>query len=81
MLGDARLIIGGYTLVALVGIALTGLRGWKKHNFGTASAPHDFDTPEDRHRFLGLATLLLCGLSGVAIIFGTLPVVFIGTCE
>lgn len=81
MLGDARLIIGGYTLVALVGIALTGLRGWKRHNFGAATAPHDFDTPEDRHRFLGLATLLLCGLSFVAVIFGTLSVVFIGTCE
>lgn len=81
MLGDARLIVAGYTVVALIGITLTGLRGWKLHSFGTATAPHDFDTPEDRHRFLGFATLLLCGLSFVATIFVTLCVVFIRSCE
>lgn len=81
MLGDARLIVGGYTVVALIGITLTGLRGWKLHSFGTATAPHDFDTPEDRHRFLGFATLLLCGLSFVATIFVALCVVFIRSCE
>ena len=31
--------------------------------------PHDADTPEDRHRFLGFATLLLSGLSAVATIY------------
>ncbi|MEH6566370.1 MAG: hypothetical protein V7756_13660 [Halopseudomonas sp.] len=81
LLGDARLIIGGYTLVALAGIVLTGWGGWKRHQFGTATAPHDFDSPADRHRFLGFATLLLCGLSFVATVFVALSVVFIGSCE
>ena len=81
MLDDVRLIIAGYTVVALIGIGLTGLRGWKLHSFGTATAPHAFDTPEDRHRFLGFATLLLCGLSFVATIFVMLCVVFIRSCE
>ena len=81
LLGDARLLIGAYTVVALIGIGVTGVRGWKRHHFGTASVPHDFDTPEDRHRFLGFATLLLCGLSFVATVFVMLSVVFIRSCE
>ena len=52
---------------------------------GTASAcetvPHDFDTPEDRHRFLGFATLLLSGLSAVATLYAALAAVFIGSCH
>jgi hypothetical protein len=79
-LGDIRIAIGALTLVALIGIALTGWRGWKKHSFGHATAPHDFDTPGDRHRFLGFSTLLLSGLSFIATIFVALCVVFIGSC-
>ncbi|MGK9066297.1 hypothetical protein [Stutzerimonas chloritidismutans] len=79
-LGDIRVAIGVLTLVALVGIALTGWRGWRKHTFGHATAPHDFDTPGDRHRFLGFSTLLLSGLSFVATIFVALCVVFIRSC-
>ena len=80
LLGDVRWIIGGYTVVALSGILLTGWRGWKLHSFGTATVPHDFATPEDRHRFLGFATLLLCGLSFVATLFIMLCVIFIRSC-
>ncbi|TLX54273.1 hypothetical protein DN824_09290 [Stutzerimonas nosocomialis] len=79
-LGDIRLAIGVLTLFALVGIALTGWRGWRQHSFGHATAPHDFDTPGDRHRFLGFSTLLLSGLSFVATIFVALCVVFIRSC-
>ena len=79
-LGDIRIFIGVLTLVALAGIALTGWRGWRKHRFGNATAPHDFDTPGDRHRFLGFSTLLLSGLSFVATIFVALCVVFIRSC-
>lgn len=79
-LGDIRIAIGVLTLFALTGIALTGWRGWRKHTFGHATAPHDFDTPGDRHRFLGFSTLLLSGLSFVATIFVALCVVFIRSC-
>ncbi len=79
-LGDIRLAIGVLTLVALTGIALTGWRGWRHHSFGDETAPHDFDTPGDRHRFLGFSTLLLSGLSFVATIFVALCVVFIRSC-
>jgi len=79
-LADVRIVIGVLTLLALVGIALTGWRGWRMHTFGHATAPHDFDTPGDRHRFLGFSTLLLSGLSFVATVFVALCVVFIRSC-
>jgi len=43
--------------------------------------PHDADTPEDRHRFLGFATLLLSGLSAVAVIYTALVVVVFRSCH
>jgi hypothetical protein len=79
-LSNIRIAIGVFTLLALVGITLTGWRGWRQHTFGHATAPHDFDTPGNRHRFLGFSTLLLSGLSFVATIFVALCVVFIRSC-
>jgi len=80
-LGPVRVAIGVYTVVALAVIALVGWRGWKRHALGRADAPHDVDTPEDRHRFLGFATALLSGLSAVAVVYQALAAVFIGTCR
>lgn len=70
-----------YTAVALVGVFAIGLRGLRRHQYGDASTPHDFDTKEDRHRFLGFATLLLSGLSAVGVVFVALPIFFVGTCR
>jgi len=47
---------------------------------GSATLPHDDDTPEDRHRFLGFATLLLSALSAVAVLYAGLVAVFIRSC-
>ncbi|MCA9115845.1 MAG: hypothetical protein KDA79_12235 [Planctomycetaceae bacterium] len=80
-LWNARLLIAIYTAVALAGIAVTAWTGWKRQQYGDASLPHDFDSPEDRHRFLGFATLLLSGLSVVATIFVALVAVFVRTCH
>lgn len=80
-LGAVRIAIALFTLIGLVGIALVGWRGWKRHSHGDSRLPHDFDSPEDRHRFLGFATLLLAGLSGVAVLYQALTVVFIGSCR
>ena len=70
-----------FTAVALAGIATVGFIGYRRHAFGSATLPHDDDTPEDRHRFIGFATLLLSGLSGVAVIYAALTAVFIETCQ
>jgi hypothetical protein len=80
-LGGARIAIAVYTVVALLGIAAVGVHGLRRHRLGTATVPHDFDTPEDRHRFLGFATLLLAGLSFVGILYVAAPAVVFGTCQ
>lgn len=80
-LWDVRVAIAVYTLVALIGIGITGWIGFRRHSFGDAETPHDFDSPEDRHRFLGFATLLLSALSAVATVYVALAAVFIETCR
>lgn len=80
-LHGARIAIASYTVIALVGIAIAGWVGWERHTFRGATLPHDFDSPADRHRFLGFAMLLLAGLSAVATVFTALAAVFIETCR
>lgn len=80
-LGVARWLIAGYTAIALVIIALNGWDGLRRHRHGEASLPHDEDTPEDRHRFLGFSTVLLAGLSAIAVVFAALAVVFLHDCR
>jgi hypothetical protein len=79
-LGVARIAIAAYTVVALAGIGIAGWVGWERHSFRGATLPHDFDSPDDRHRFLGFAMLLLAGLSAVATVYTALAAVFIETC-
>lgn len=76
-----RLAIAVYTAVALIGIGITGRLGYRRHSYGAAAVPHDFDTPEDRHRFLGFATLLLSGLGAVATTYVALAAIFMGSCH
>lgn len=78
-----RTAIAVYTAIALAGIAVSAVGGYRRHGPGRGleTTGHDFDSPEGRHRFLGFATLLLAGLSGVATIFTALPAVFIDTCR
>lgn len=76
-----RVAIAVYTALALVGIGIVGWVGYRRHRLGRAEPPHDADTPEDRHRFLGFATLLLSALSAVAVLFAALVAVFFGTCH
>ena len=79
-LGTARAAIAGYTAAALIGIAAVGWHGYRRRTLGGSAAPHAFDTHGDRHRFLGLATVLLSGLSAVATIYAALTIVFLERC-
>jgi len=79
-LAAVRVAIAIYTAVALLVIGVVGWIGYRRHSYGAADLPHDDDTPEDRHRFLGFATLLLSGLSAVATLYGALVAVFFGSC-
>ena len=49
--------------------------------FAVAERPHDAETPADRDRQLGFATVLLSALSLVAVVFSALPALFIGDCR
>ena len=82
-IGGIRVAIALFTVVALAGIAAAGVAGYRRHGHGEGfdTTGHDFDAPEGRHRFLGFATVLLAGLSGVATVFTALPAVFIETCR
>ncbi len=81
LLGGVRTAILIYTALALIGIGLNGWSGFRRHRHGSEATPHDFDSPEDRHRFLGFATLLLSGLSAVATIFAALVALFFQDCR
>jgi hypothetical protein len=72
--------IVGYTAIALAVIAFVGWQGFRRHRHGTEATTHDLDTPGDRHRFLGFATLLLAGLSAVAVLYAALASAFFEGC-
>ena len=80
-LAELRPWLGAATVAALLLIAGFGWRGWRQHCFGTADLPHDQPSADDRHRFLGFATTLLCGLSFVAVLYSALVILAIRTCR
>lgn len=80
-LGGVRVVIAVYTTVALVAIGVTAWVGHRVHKFGNGALPHDDDAPEDRHRFMGFAALLLSMLSAVATLFVAAVALFVETCD
>lgn len=80
-LGLVRLGIAGATLLALAGILLAGLLAWRQWGFGSGDPPHDEGTRTDRLLFQGFATLLLCGLAFVAVVYQALPAAFLADCR
>lgn len=77
----ARVLVGAATVLALAGVGVLGWRGWRRHRLAGSDRPHDDDSPEGRHRFLGFATSLLSGLSAVAILYEALALALIGSCR
>jgi len=76
-----RLAIAAYSLIALGALAAVGLHGYRRHRHDARDGTHHLDTAEDRHRFLGLATLLLSGLAALAVCYQALPALFIRSCR
>lgn len=75
--GTALLVVSG---IALAIIAVLTLLAWRRLLQAGA-----FETPKDevqaRHRFMALAGLLLCFLSGVAVIYVAVPLLFLPVCR
>jgi hypothetical protein len=80
-LSTVRVAMVIYTVMALLGVCAIGWRGFRRHRLARAPLPHDADTAKDRHRFLGFATMLLSGLSFIAICYAALPAAFIRSCS
>jgi len=80
-LGSVRSAIVWYTTIALAGIAIVGWEGFRRHSYGTEATTHDLDSREDRHRFVGFATLLLSGLSAVGVLYAALAAQYFETCR
>lgn len=76
-----RWLIVLLTLVVLGGIAAAGLYGLRRQGGDDLRTLHPQDTPEDRYRFLGFATLLLAGISFVATCYVAMVVFFFETCR
>lgn len=75
-----RIAIAAITVLALAMIVISALLAWRQWGFGTGDPPHNDPTRRDRLLFQGYATLLLSGLSFVAVIFTALPALFITEC-
>ena len=75
-----RVAIGVLTVLALGMIVLSDALAWRQWGVGTGDPPHDDPTRSDRLLFQGYATLLLSGLSFVAVVFTALPALFLAEC-
>lgn len=80
-LDGVQTAIRWYTAVALIGIAVMAWEGFRRHRHGTEATTHDLDTRDDRHRFLGFATLLLSGLSALGVAYAALAAQYFDTCR
>lgn len=77
---NLRIAIAALTVLSLAMIVVSAMLAWRQWGFGTGYPPHDDPTRRDRLLFQGYATLLLSGLSFIAVIFTALPVLFVNEC-
>lgn len=81
-LGPLPTYIGVLTAFALVAILALGWNAYRRwYHAGDPEPPHDADTLVDRRRFLGFATLLLCGLSFVATVYTLMAALLAASCR
>lgn len=76
-----RIGLGLFTLVALASIVFSAYLAYRQWGFGTGDPPHDEPTARDRRYFQGFATLLLSGLSFVAVVYAAIPLILIAGCQ
>ncbi len=69
------------TVVALAIIVVAGIIAFIQQRTPGDDPPHEQGTRIDRLRFIATATMLLAGLSFVAVIFTAAPVAFLTDCR
>jgi hypothetical protein len=82
-LGDIRTLVIAVTVVALGGIFWSSRRVWKVWDRSLTDNDFEYEhnTPEERHRFLSHVGLMLGVLSAVAVIYVTIPMLYLDTCR
>jgi hypothetical protein len=78
---DFRWGLVAFTLLALAFILFAGYLAWRQWGFGSGDPPHDEPTGKDRRLFQGFATLLLSGLSFVAVVYTAIPLIILAECQ
>lgn len=81
IIGDVRLGIAVATAIALGVVLVSAYVALAQARLPGDPPPHDESTYEDRHRFLAVSTLLLAGLSFVAIVFTAIPAFYFEDCR
>jgi hypothetical protein len=80
-LTTVRAAIAIYTLAALAGIGAIGYVGYRRQHSDSLTPEHDDDSPHDRHWFIGFSTLLLAGMSAIAVCYAALAAILIEGCQ
>ena len=82
-LSDIRLLVIAMTVLALAGIFWSSVRLWRVHDRSLTDDDFEYEhnTPEERHRFLSHVALMLCVLSAVAVVYVTIPMLYLESCR
>lgn len=82
-LAHPTMVVIGATAVALAGIGFFTLRIWRVRARSLTDNDFEFEhnTPEERHRFLSHVALMLCVLSAIAVLYVTIPMLYLSTCR
>ncbi|WP_432254534.1 hypothetical protein [Limimaricola sp. AA108-03] len=81
-MGALRIALIAMTVAMLAAIAWIGWRAflrWDVRDTGEFSNPEG--SAEDRHQFLGHAGFLLALVSFIGVVYDTLPLIILGTCQ
>ena len=79
-LAPVRLAVGAYTALALIGLVATGVHAMRRTESGETATRRQ-GRAADRRRFIGSATALLCGLSGLATLYVAIVALFFESCR
>ena len=82
-LDQPTLVVIGATALALALIGLSTHHLWRVRARSLTDDDFEFEhnTPEERHRFLSHVALMLCVLSAIAVLYVTIPMLYLGTCR
>lgn len=82
MITNMRVGLGIITVLALGGVSYIGWRSWVQWDFlDDYDYEHDLAEEEHRHEFLGHASFLLSIISFIGVIYVSLPILFLETCQ